>query len=56
MKRLILLTLLTLIGWIGATNTLRAKQYGKLFWIYISQMKTATISSKPLTTSHIRRT
>ena len=36
MKRLILLTLLTLIGWIGATNTLRAKQYGKLFWIYIT--------------------
>ena len=36
MKRLILLTLLTLIGWIGATNTLRAKQYGKLFWVDIT--------------------
>ena len=36
MKRLILLTLLTLIGWIGATNTLRAEKYGKLFWVDIT--------------------
>ena len=36
MKRLILLTLLTLIGWIGATNTLRAEKYGKLFGVDIT--------------------
>ena len=36
MKRLILLTLLTLIGWIGATNMLRAEKYGKLFGVDIT--------------------
>ena len=36
MKRLILLTVLTLIGWIGATNTLRAEKYGKLFGVDIT--------------------
>ena len=36
MKRLILLTVLTLIGWIGATNTLRAEKYGKLFGVDVT--------------------